>query len=316
MQYDYVDPDDIKKLIDNLFVPLRYTGIVFELDRGVRTHNHPELAESWAMSIETAKSLIDYARAKSLKVGIEFNSPGHQNETGIAKVYPELLEKGRDKGSTICVSNKKARTIISDVIKELTDTLQPDMFFLGADEAQFEGRATSFGCCDLCKSTGKKPYELFGEYLQWLTDLFKTTQIELAIAGDMFIQSEQFGANVSGNGSAGEVYKALSYLDKSVRIFDWHYYPADTFESLDFFINNGFDVWPTTAFSFEGIRTFLKYAENLGINGTMHTSWSVPNQEKFVIEPVIWAGFYHWYGQRADTFDVRKIAYEFAQTFW
>ncbi len=316
LQYDYVDTENIKKLLDELFVPLRYTGIVFELNRGVRTKSHPELAESWAMPIEKVKTLINYARFNGLQIGIEFNSPGHQNETGIEKVYPELLETGRDRASTICVSNEQARSIIRDVLIELTETLEPDIVHLGADEGQYEGRETSFGCCDICCKTGKKPYELFGEYLQWIATLFKEIPVVLAIWSDMFIRSEQFGPLVSGNGSAGEIYKALDYLDRRVKIFDWHYFPADEYKSLDFFGKQGFEVWPATAFHFEGIRKFLGYAEHLNIKKAIHTTWSVPNQEKFTIESSIWAGFYHWYGRQADLLDIHKIAYEFSRHFW
>ncbi len=194
------------------------------------------------MSMETAKELVNYARIYGLKVGIEFNSPGHQMETGIAQAYPELLEQGRDKGWTICVSNHKARSIIKDVLMELTESLEPNLIHLGADEAQFEGWGTSFGCCDLCRSTRKKPYELFGEYIQWLTELFDGFAGNLAIWGDMFIQSAQFGPEVTGNGSAGEIYKSLDYLDKKVKIIDWHYFPAPEYKSLDFFKAKGFDV--------------------------------------------------------------------------
>lgn len=316
LQYDYVNPDDIKKLISELFVSLKYTGVVFEFNRGIKTTSHPELAEPWAMPVETAKALIDYAKDQGIEIGIEFNSPGHQNETGIAKVYPELLEQGRGGGATICVSNRKALSIIRDVLTELTEKLEPDLIHLGVDEAQYEGSDTSFGCCDVCRNTHKKPYELFGEYLQWLTGLFSDFSGDLAIWGDMFIQSSKFGPAVTGNGTAGEIYKSLDYLDKKIKIMDWHYFPAEEFKSLDFFKAKGFEVWPVTAFNFDGIRTFLNYAEKNHIDKAMHSTWSVPNQEKFVLQAVVWAGFYQWHGNRADTMDVKGIALDFCRGFW
>ena len=133
---------------------------------------------------------------------------------------------------------------------------------------------------------------------------------------DMFLQTKQFGAVVSGNGSEGDVWKAISKVPKNTIMMDWHYYPADEYRSLDYFRALGYDTWPVTAFSFEGLRNFLVYAEKIGIKKAMHTTWSVPNQEKLFIETMVWAGCYHWLGKAADALPMGEIAVPFCNNFW
>lgn len=316
LQYDKTNPDDVIKVIADMLVPLRYTGIIFEFDRGLQTVSHPELAESWSWSMKVAKDVINFAKRERLKVGVEFNVPGHQNETGIEKAYPELLECGKLAGrtSSLCVSNIKARQIVKDIFDEYQDTFQPDLIFVAADEVQFEGGKCALGICPLCQ--GKEPVKLFGDYLDWLLKLVRNKETDVIIAGDMFLQSKQFGPTVSGNGSAGNVWKTLDGLSKRYIIADWHYYPAAGYQSLDFFLKNGFNVMPVTAFHFEAMRLFLRDAEKYAIPKALHTTWAVPNQEKLPLESMVWAGVYHWLGSKADELPVRKIAREFCHNFW
>jgi hypothetical protein len=316
LQYDKTEPDAVKKIIGEMLTPLRYTGVIFEFDRGLQTGSHPELAETWSWSMEEAKNVINFAKRKGLKIGVEFNVPGHQNETGIEKAYPELLECGKLAGrtSTLCVSNIKARQIVKDIYKEYQEEFQPDLIFLAADEVQFEGGDSSFARCPLCN--GKEPAKLFGDYLDWLLKLVQSPDTDVIVAGDMFLQSEQFGPLVSGNGSAGNVWKALDGLSKRYTIGDWHYYPTQEYRSLDFFLGKGFEVLPITAFHFEAMRLFLRDAERLGISKVLHTTWAVPNQEKLPIESMVWAALYHWLGKRADELPVRELAVDFCNRFW
>lgn len=316
LQYDATDPDDLKKVIGDLLAPLKYSGVVFECNRGVRLKSHPEIAADFALDIDTVRDIADFARAHGLKVGVEFNSPGHQNETGIPEAHPELMEPRQEgsPGHVLCVSNPSARRLLSDIIAELQEALEPDMFHFGADEVQFAGyKGTPFGHCRLCRN--QRPHELFADYLGWLFSL--TAQgVQPAIWSDMFLQLEQFGDGVEGNGSEGDVWKALSAVPSNTVLLDWHYHPADAYRSLDYFRDRGYNVWPVTAFGFEGVRTFLVYAERIGVAEAMHTTWSVPGRRKLFIETMFWAACYHWQGKRADEIDVRRMAVEFCRRFW
>jgi len=316
LQYDKTEPDDVKKVIAELLAPMKYSGVVLELDRGVRLKSHPEIAADFALDIDTVKDIADFAKSHGLKVGVEFNTPGHQNETGIPEAYPELMEPkpANIPGHVLCVSNPKTRSLIKDIIFELQETIEPEMLMLGGDEVQFEGyKGTPFGHCSLCEK--QMPLELFSDYIKWLLSLVKTG-IRPSIAGDMFLQSKQFGDVVSGNGSEGDMWKAISSVSKNTIMLDWHYYPADEYHSLDYFRDLGYDVWPLTAFTFDGLRNFLLYAEKIGIKKAMHTTWSVPNQEKLFIETMFWAGCYHWLGKAADELPMREIAVPFCNNFW
>ena len=316
IQYDRTEPDAVKKIISEMLTPLRYNGVIFEFDRGLQTTSHPELAESWSWSVKTAKDVIAFARRNGLKVGVEFNVPGHQNETGIEKVYPELLEcsKLTGRASTLCVSNVKAHKIVKDIYDEYQEAFQPDLILLGSDEVQFEGHSSTLGICPLCK--GKEPASLFRNYLGWLLELIRQPDTAVVIYGDMFLQSEQFGSAVSGNGSAGNAWKSLDGLSKRYTIADWHYYPSAQYKSLDFFLEKGYNVTPVTAFNFEGIRLFLRDAEKHNIPMAIHTTWAVPNQEKLPIESMVWAAVYHWLGMKADELPVKKLANDFCYNFW
>ncbi len=315
LQYDQVNPDILRRIIGDLLAPLHYTGIILELNRGVVTHSHPELAAEWAMPISELKSIAEFIRSHGLEVGFEFNTPGHQNETGIAELMPELLEPNPSghKKAALCVSHPRVREIIGEIFNELTDAIEPDLINLGADEVQFEGYGKAFGNCPLCRN--QEPYRLFGEYIQWLYSQVKRT--ECAMFGDMFIQSEQFGAACSGNGSAGEVWRALDLIPPKIAILDWHYYPAESYGSLELFRNKGFKVWPVTAFNIVAMRNFLAHAERLELDTALHTTWSVPSQEKFAVESAVWAGIYHWLGTSAPTCEeIEAMTKEFCRNFW
>jgi hypothetical protein len=64
------------------------------------------------------------------------------------------------------------------------------------------------------------------------------------------------------------------------------------------------------------MRLFLRDAERLGIPKALHTTWAVPNQEKLPIESMVWAGVYHWLGEKADALPVRELATNFCGNFW
>ena len=315
LQYDRVEMDDLKKLVAEMLVPLRYNGVIFEIDRGVRLRSHPELAEPWSLSMENLQEITQFCRDHGLKVGLEFNTPGHQNETNLLRAHPELAEDPTiTDRPPFCVSHPKGRRIISEVIGELVETIQPDLFHFGVDEAQFAGNGNStFGRCERCR--GQMPFRLFGEYVQWLTAL-PPQDIELMIFGDMFLQEEQFGPFSGGNGSEGDLWQALEYLPQRVQIADWHYFPRETYPSLDFFQDKGYQVWPTTAFNFEATAAFAKYAQQRGVDRMLHTTWAVPGQEKLPLESIVWAAFYFWLGARADELPVRETALDFCRRFW
>ncbi len=315
LQYDAVNPETLRKIIGELLAPLRYTGIILELNRSIITASHPELAAEWAMSISELKSIVKFIRSHGMKVGFEFNTPGHQNETGIADLMPELLEPNPNgyKKATLCLSAPRVKEVVGDIFRELVEVISPDIVHLGADEAQFDGYGNAFGNCPLCK--GRQPHQLFGEYIQWLYS--QVAGVKCVMFGDMFIQSKQFGAACSGNGSADDVWKSLELIPQEIDILDWHYYPAERYGSLEMFKEKGFKVWPVTAFHIEGMHKFLAHAEELGLDSAMHTTWTVPSQEKFTIESVVWAGAYHWLGCKELACDeLESMTIEFCREFW
>ena len=316
LQYDRTDPDDLRRIIADVLAPMRYTGVVFELDRGVRLESHPELAADFALPINEVIEVAGFARDHGLKVGVEFNTPGHQNETGIPDAHPDLMEPkpANIPGHVLCVSNPATRRLVQDIWHELIEAFEPDMTHFGADEVQFEGyKGSVFGYCE--HSKGMRPEDIFGEYIEWLVGL-AVPGSQSAIFGDMFLKSAQFGSVVGGNGSEGDLWRAITRVPRDTVILDWHYYPAEEYKSLDYFKDLGFDAWAVTAFSYEGIRDFLGYAEKIGLDKTMHTTWSVPNPEKLFVETMVWAACHHWLGARADDAPVRELALRFAREFW
>lgn len=316
LQYDKTKPDDLKKIIAEILAPMRYTGVVFELNRGIILNSHPEIAADFALPIDQIRDVANFAKTCGLKVGVEFNTPGHQNETGIPEVFPQLMEPKPKNipGHVLCVSNPKTLLLLNDIISEILDVFEPDMLHLGTDEVQFSGyKGSAFGHCDLCSD--KSPQEIFTEYIGWLTSL-PPECVLTGIFSDIFLQTSQFGPNVGGNGNEGEIWKAISAVPKNTAILDWHYFPAPEFKSLDYFIGMGYDAWPVTAFSYEGMRDFLTYAEKIGVNKTMHTTWSVPNSEKLFVETMIWAACFHWLGKKANDIPAKELALEFARSFW
>lgn len=316
IQYDKTDPADVKKIVSGILARLKYTGVVFEFDRGLKTSSHPELAEEWAWSMETAKDVVAFARDNGLKIGVEFDVPGHQNETGIEKIYPDLMEcRGTvERASALCTTNQQARKIVKDVYEEYQEIFQPDLILFGGDEVQFEGHSCTLGLCPECRK--KMPADLFRDYLAWLLTLVKKEDTDVLIYGDMFLQSAQFGPAVSGNGTAGDAWKSLDGLSARYTIADWHYYPCEHYGSLGFFREKGYNVIPVTAFHREAMRLFLLDAERRGIQMALHTTWGVPNQEKLPVETMVWASIYHWLGKKADELPVEEVARNFCLDFW
>ena len=316
-QYDRIVPNEVKKVLKDILQPVGFNGVILEFNRGLRTGTHPELACDWSLTMKQARDLVDFAKDLGFQVGIQFNSPGHQNETGVDLAHPEFMEPLPDtaQGYTLCVSNPGARRLIQEVIQEMQYELEPDLINFGSDEVQFEGYDSTLGHCSRCKA--KDPFRLFGEYMQWLFSLnLNPGKTVSAMWGDMFIQDQQFGEQVTGNGSAAEIWRALEYIPRDTQILDWHYYFSPDFRSLDFFRDHGYSPWAATAFEYKAIRQFLLYAEKRGFSKALHTTWAVPNPESLPIETMIWHGFYQWHGRNADNIKVKDIAKKFCRSFW
>lgn len=316
LQYDKVDPETLKKLIGDFLTPLRYTGIILELNRGIRTTSHPELGEDWALSVKQIREIMDFARSLGLKAGIEYNTPGHQNETMIPKKYPGLIEpdpEGRPT-SALCLTNPAARRLMDDIFKELAETLRPDVMHLGADEIQFINSASgTIGNCPECRK--QEAAKLLADWITHSYNLFAGYKIPCWVWSDMFLTE---GAGGASNGARGDVYRAADMIPKELSVTMWSYFPQDN-HPLSYFSDKGFrDVIPTSAFSLKGIRSLLAQAEKEGLKTALHTTWSAPDRGKFAIESAIWGGIIQWAGGGMSVPDseLESYALSLARQFW
>ncbi|MBI2439792.1 MAG: family 20 glycosylhydrolase [Lentisphaerae bacterium] len=219
--------DALKWLVENVAAPCGFTHIIWEFNKALRLKSHPELAEPGAYTTEQAAELIRFIRACGLEPIGQQNFYGHQNETNLTKVYPELQERPGDL-MTYCPLHPLTRKIVTEIVSEMLELFGSRLFHMGHDEMQFGAAPQYVGVCPRCR--GLSPPEVFAHDVCQIDQVVKAQGARSMLWADHLIPPEYDSGCVFG--VMGDVYKAIDRIPSDVVLCDWHYTPPPGFRGL------------------------------------------------------------------------------------
>jgi len=276
--------DDLKWLLEQVVVPCGFTHVIFEFNRALRLSSHPELAQQWSYPAEAISDLARFARSLGIEPVPQQNLYGHQHETNITAVYPELQEVPGDL-SVYCPTHPQTRKLVAEIVAELLEIYEAKLFHMGHDEIQFRGHGQRVGVCPRCRA--RPPHEVLAYDVSEIHAIVKVQGARSMMWGDLLIPPKYDCGNV--NGAEGEVYRAIDLIPKDVIIADWHYFPNEDYRSTEEFLARGFDVCAAVWFGKAGIVEFAKRARAAGSGGMMFTTWCRPDVAALPLESLLYA---------------------------
>ena len=256
--------DSFIRFINEELAPRKVNTLLVLIDYHYQFTSRPELTDSFALSKADVKRIVDACKKNNIKAIPHINLLGHQswaNRTGkLLQVYPQFDETPDIKMpvkyawpntdnlycKSYCPLYPELHKVLFDVIDEICDAFESDIFHGGMDEVFFIGD-------DKCKRcAGKSKAELFAGEVKALHDHLAKKNRTLWIWGDRLIDGKTTGLGM-WEASYDNTYLAIDMIPKDVVICDWHYERAD--KIAPYFAIKGFKVitcpWrdPSTAVS-------------------------------------------------------------------
>jgi hypothetical protein len=205
------------------------------------------------------------------------NLLGHQSgkskgsEQGLLRAYPELDETPELSEvrycRSLCPRHPQAKSIVFDLMDEMIDAFDADAIHVGLDEV-FE-----IGTCPRCKGTPNS--ELFADWVNALYSHLADRNTEMLMWGDRLLDSASTGYG-EWEASANGTWSAIDNIPKDILICDWHYGKRDSYPSIPFFADKGFQMVVCPWKNMEAAEALLSYAANSGTEkflGILQTSW-------------------------------------------
>jgi hypothetical protein len=280
------DMPGLKRLVREFLAPLKCNLLIVQIDYHYLFESHPELSDKDPISKEQIRELVALCREEGIRVAPLFNCLGHQSwrkrTHPLLKAYPEFEEIPGAKThetnpkskyfycKSWCPLHPEVNPIVFDIMDELIDAFQCDIFHLGLDEV-FVFASDN---CPRCK--GKDPAKLFARAVKDMYTHLKSKGQTVMMWGDRLLDGKKTGYGDwegSGNGTA----PAIDLLPKDIMIADWHYEVLDKYPSLDIFPAKGFSILATVGSPTWAARLFTKAArtrESDKIRGVISTHWS------------------------------------------
>lgn len=303
--------DALKWLVENVAAPCGFTHIIWEFNKALRLKSHPELAEPGAYSTEQAAELIRFIRACGLEPIGQHNFYGHQNETNLTQVYPQLQERPGDL-MTYCPLHPLTRKIVEEIVGELLELFQSRFFHMGHDEMQFAKAPQYVGVCPRCREMS--PPEVFAHDVCRINQAVKAQGARSMLWADHLIPPEYDSGCVFG--AMGDVYKAIDLIPSDVVLCDWHYTSRDDLRSTDYFRRRGFEVWPAVGFEAQAIRRFALHARRAGVQAMIMTTWCRPDLGALPLEALLFAAQCFQHPESADAPDMDQGITAAAARLW
>ncbi|NQU11444.1 family 20 glycosylhydrolase, partial [bacterium] len=255
--------------------------------------------------------LARFARGLGLDPVPQQNLYGHQTETNLTRVYPELQEVPGDL-TVYCPSHPQTHQIVGEIVTELLDLFEPLFFHMGHDEVQFKGMGQRIGVCPRCSS--RPPARVFAEDVARISGVATRRNVRSMLWGDLLIPLEFDSGNV--NGGDGRVYQAIDLIPRDLVIVDWHYHPGEDYRSTTFFRQQGFSVLSAVSFLARGIRAFAAHARQAGVDGVMYTTWCRPDPTSLPLESLLYAAQCFQHVESVDDPEFGERLQQRAQRLW
>lgn len=251
-------PQNLPKFIQFIKeeLPLnKINTLIVRIDYRYQFESHPELSDSFSLSKQDVKELVNACRQNNIQLIPQINLLGHQSWAGVThqllKAYPQFDETPQvimpvlyawpNADSLYCKSycplHPDLHKIVFDLVDEICDVFESTAFHAGMDEVFYIGNPQ----CPRCK--GKDKAVLFAGEVNNIRNHLALQKRSLWIWGDRLIDGKINGIG-EWEGSFNNTETAINLIKKDVIICDWHYDKAE--QTPVYFAKNGFSVITST----------------------------------------------------------------------
>lgn len=300
--------DRFLKFINEELPANKINTLILRVDFNYQYELHPELRDSVALSKQDIKALVNACKQNKIKLIPQVNLLGHQSWAGktnnLLKLYPDLDETPHiqmpalyawpNEDSLYCKSycplHPDVHAIVYDLVDEIGDVFESDIFHAGMDEVFYIGHSNCVRC------SGKDKAVLFAGEVNTIRNHLALKKRKLWIWGDRLIDGRSTGLG-EWEGSYNDTYKAVDLIAKDVTICDWHYNKAE--QTPVYFAKKGLNVitctWRTPAVAIAQTQDMVKYRKRVkpaikkhyrGIMQTIWTSTESFMDEYYAVQPV------------------------------
>ena len=298
-----------KKLVKEVFVPMRYNAVLLQISAAMRYDKYPEINEKWRhacemyekgewpmpahydfvgrdiLEKEEVAQLCEYIRSFGLEIIPEVQCLSHSQY--ITAAYPHLaeLEKKEEVDVNLhdedvrpsvfyyhnmCPSHKEYYDYVFGITEEVIDVIKPERYIhMGHDEVY------KMGVCEECSQKGA--VALFVEEVNRLNEYIKSKSLTMMIWSDM-LQCERHSVPEAIN----EISRDIIMLD-----FAWYFHPEEDLE--DRLLNHGFQVIMGNMYSSHYTR-YDSRSKKRGIMGAQVSTWTFCKE--------------HWYAYKGKMYDI------------
>jgi len=254
-----------KKLIERVFSRFGINKLVLQTDT-VAWDGHPELHDKTnAMPKEDVRELIAIAKRYFIEVIPMVQTGGHLLW---AFRNGENLDIAEDPEhpTCYCPSNPKSYELIFSVIDEALELFEnPSYLHVGRDDYDY---FTQFPNDEACASVGKE--ELYIRDTLKIYDYVKKKGCRMMMWGDVMEKDEYADM--------------IDRLPKDIIIGDWHFDLRETYPTIDYYKQHGFDVIGSPWFDPKNIHKFSLDGARKGILGMLQPTWNEYLDEKSTLE--------------------------------
>lgn len=270
--------DRFVKFINEELGPRKVNTLILRVEYNYQYQSHPELRNTTALSKADVKKLVDACKKQNIRIVPEIDLLGHQGNTNpgrLLTVYPQFEEaRAGDQYRSYCPLHPDVHKVVFDLMDELTDVFETDIFHAGMDEVFYIGEDK----CPRCKGHNKA--QLFAGEVTKIRDHLKSKGKELWIWGDRLIDGKATGLGY-WESSHNNTYPAVDMIPKDVLICDWHY--NRTAQTDLYFAKKGLRVvtcpWKNPEVTIAQLDDILKARDQSPaikdrLQGMIHTTWS------------------------------------------
>ncbi len=304
-----------KRFIHDFMALYKYNTLIMEMNASMRLESHPELNSAWLEFVRDANygrrnypagtlhnrtpnsshqdtadggflekdEVADLARwVRQNQIELVPELPAFTHSYYLLSMHKDLAEMPGEKWpDTYCPSNPKSYELLFEVYDEYIDLLQPKMIHAGHDEL-----FCPIGLCPVCGN--KDIGERYGEDVKKIHDHLAAKGIQLAIWGDMLLQSvrgvglqpdhseDGWKFNAAGGMTREQVERLVP---KDILIFNWFWDEPKALESETQLDQMGFkQVYGNFTPS---IRDYERRSKRETIIGGAPSAWFATNEIGF-----------------------------------
>ncbi|HMH34287.1 MAG TPA: family 20 glycosylhydrolase [Puia sp.] len=285
--------DSFVLFIDKELASRKINLLVLMVEYGFRFKAHPELTDSFALSLADVKRIVKVCRNNNIRIVPSVNMLGHQSwanrSNRLLRVYPQFDETPYVKMpekyewpnadnlycKSYCPLHPDLHPVIFSVMDEICDAFEADAFHAGMDEVFYLGEDK----CERC--AGRDKAELFAGEVRAIHDHLATKNRKMFIWGDRLLDGKTTGLGI-WEASYNNTYRAIDMIPKDVVICDWHYERAD--KTAVYFAMKGFSVitcpWRIPQVAVAQVNDMVNFRKQSTGNmtgrfrGVMETTWS------------------------------------------